>query len=799
MDTITSAFLSEKQFSEIFKSHIRIETYTRAIENIFSRRMLDRIDYKPYYQRNYVWDDVKASYFVESILLGTEIPPLVFFKEDRGIEVIDGRQRFETLKRFFEGDFKLAKKGLDSLIDLSKKDVNNLRQEQPDIYNMFLDAKIRMIEFELINQPPTNPILIDRLKKEIFSRYNSGITPLRKTEIDNANYNLDNISQYFKQRFRSNEKDKRLIFDLFLSPARTRNPYDVEAVLQFVRTSLVMFLIPIKYYARTSDRSDLIRRYYDYFYSKELEFEKVYTSFMQKVFLVERINQRISENVTNVNRLFREGLLWMIKVMEKEEKDFRCLEEERFVKALYKLLLDNIDAFNLTDSHYRKPTLDRFSVFETYMLNEFNLPISEYVQGSNESHKQLQQIKDTNKDTSIELKKLKTLRITKPDPSRISVDDLIRSMRRDRFLVRPTYQRSEVIDLTKASSIIESILLGIMIPAIFIFKREDGISEVIDGQQRILTILGFMGERYLDENSKSAYSKNNLFHLRKLKILEDLNGKTYKDLEHELREKILDFELLVVEIEERLNPEFSPVDLFIRLNNKPYPIRENSFEMWNSWVDKDIIASIKKICQEAQSWFFIKDVNKRRFGDRMNNEELFTILSYFDYQKSHNRPTESFLDIYQRQDRVNARVKEKKDVTSLLFNVTSNIDAKNQFLISISNIDLFLKKTEALLNLETTGVGNLKDKLDHLLSSRSRRQYLHRTFQDFYILWYILSEIDIDALKSPIIYKRIEDIFNFTKSVPDYLIDNNEGYTRFENLVKNLTSLKFEELIFRTN
>jgi len=44
-----------------------------------------------------------------------------------------------------------------------------------------------------------------------------------------------------------------------------------------------------------------------------------------------------------------------------------------------------------------------------------------------------------------------------------------------------------------------------------------------------------------------------------------------------------------VEIGEQLNPQFNPVDLFIRLNDKPYPIKENSFEMWNSWVDAGVI------------------------------------------------------------------------------------------------------------------------------------------------------------------------------------------------------------------
>lgn len=71
-------FLKPEDFESIFSS-LKIETYSKSIGSLFGPRLLSRIDYKPYYQRNYVWDDNKASYFIESILLGTEIPPLIAF------------------------------------------------------------------------------------------------------------------------------------------------------------------------------------------------------------------------------------------------------------------------------------------------------------------------------------------------------------------------------------------------------------------------------------------------------------------------------------------------------------------------------------------------------------------------------------------------------------------------------------------------------------------------------------------------------------------------------------------------
>lgn len=68
--------------------------------------------------------------------------------------------------------------------------------------------------------------------------------------------------------------------------------------------------------------------------------------------------------------------------------------------------------------------------------------------------------------------------------------------------------------------------MGIKLPPIFVYKREDGISEVLDGQQRLLSILAFMEKTYLDENNKIRKSNKNGFTLNlKNQILKDLHGK----------------------------------------------------------------------------------------------------------------------------------------------------------------------------------------------------------------------------------------------------------------------------------
>ena len=50
----------------------------------------------------------------------------------------------------------------------------------------------------------------------------------------------------------------------------------------------------------------------------------------------------------------------------------------------------------------------------------------------------------------------------------------------------------------------------------------DDVSEVIDGQQRLLTLLGFTGSTYTNQDDKVSKSKNNNFTLKGLRILSDL-------------------------------------------------------------------------------------------------------------------------------------------------------------------------------------------------------------------------------------------------------------------------------------
>ena len=269
-----SYFLKPEDFEGIFSS-LKIETYSKSILSLFSLRLLSRINYKPYYQRNYVWDDHKATYFIESIIIGTEIPPLIFFNNGGNFEVIDGRQRFETINRFKNSEFALTNKGLSILKQLAKSTYQSLKKDNIHVIDLFLDATIRIIEFEIIDERHLDPELEDKIKKEIFSRYNSGITPLKRPEIDNAVYNKDPITQRFKIILKKDSEFKQSIHQIFLKQNQEQNGLLTEKILQFIRRQLILNKFPVKYYARGTSRTEILTKLYNYFLNRTENIEAI--------------------------------------------------------------------------------------------------------------------------------------------------------------------------------------------------------------------------------------------------------------------------------------------------------------------------------------------------------------------------------------------------------------------------------------------------------------------------------------------------------------------------------------------
>ena len=130
----------------------------------------------PDYQRNYVWDNKKSSKLIESIILNVPIPVIYVSEEqDSSWSVIDGLQRLNSLKRFFDGKFKLS--GLEVLYELNKCDIKTLPSKA-----------LRMLKNGLLRIVMVTADSNDDIKYDIFMRLNTGSVHLNEQELRNCLY-----------------------------------------------------------------------------------------------------------------------------------------------------------------------------------------------------------------------------------------------------------------------------------------------------------------------------------------------------------------------------------------------------------------------------------------------------------------------------------------------------------------------------------------------------------------------------------------------------------------------------------
>ncbi len=140
------------------------------------------------------------------------------------------------------------------------------------------------------------------------------------------------------------------------------------------------------------------------------------------------------------------------------------------------------------------------------------------------------------------------IRVSRAQYSTLHIKHMVED--RGELVINPDFQRHHVWKQKQNVELVESILMGIPIPAIYLFEAKDGTKQVVDGQQRISAILGFL---------------NNKFSLKGLKILTEFEGMFFRDIDNKFQGVFEDFQLSFYIIQPP-TPERVKYDIFDRVN-----------------------------------------------------------------------------------------------------------------------------------------------------------------------------------------------------------------------------------------
>ena len=132
-----------------------------------------------------------------------------------------------------------------------------------------------------------------------------------------------------------------------------------------------------------------------------------------------------------------------------------------------------------------------------------------------------------------------------------TVAEVVKRIKRGRFFLAPDFQRDFVWEPSKQSKLMESCLMRIPLPVLYVAEGRDGRIVVVDGLQRLTTFVRFLG----DKLALTGLGRDH-----------PLNGKRFSDLSVQLRERVEDTQLTLY-ILDKDAPQRARLDIFERVNS----------------------------------------------------------------------------------------------------------------------------------------------------------------------------------------------------------------------------------------
>lgn len=206
--------------------------------------------------------------------------------------------------------------------------------------------------------------------------------------------------------------------------------------------------------------------------------------------------------------------------------------------------------------------------------------------------------------------------------------------------LKPEFQRDFVWDMTRASLFIDSLLIGLPIPSIFLGKsKEDETYKVIDGQQRLKSVYYFMKGKFISNGKEQIFSLRNL-HER------EWNGQTYAELESKYQRRIRNAVLNTTVIEDIDSKPSVVHDIFQRLNTGGMSLLDQEIRncIYNGQMNKSLFE-----LNNNEDWRIL--LGKAHPDARLRDIEL--VLRFFallEAVNSYEPSMREFLSSYQKKN-----------------------------------------------------------------------------------------------------------------------------------------------------
>jgi uncharacterized protein with ParB-like and HNH nuclease domain len=206
-------------------------------------------------------------------------------------------------------------------------------------------------------------------------------------------------------------------------------------------------------------------------------------------------------------------------------------------------------------------------------------------------------------------------------------------------IIIPFYQRRYVWKIEQASKLIESFLMGLPVPQVFLYVNSDDKLEVIDGQQRIMSVKYFFEGLFGEPDNQN---RRQVFKLKGLSERSEYNGKTFVELSPRDQRRLRNATLRAIHIKQ-LKPSLrddSVFHIFERLNTGGTQLKPQ--EIRNAVYRGNIVEEIK-ILNTNKEWQKILGI-KMPEKSQKDVELVLRLFALFEVWANYEKPMLRYLN-----------------------------------------------------------------------------------------------------------------------------------------------------------
>lgn len=221
----------------------------------------------------------------------------------------------------------------------------------------------------------------------------------------------------------------------------------------------------------------------------------------------------------------------------------------------------------------------------------------------------------------------------------------------------PQFQREFVWTIRQSSLLIDSFLSGLPVPQLFFYIDDENKNLVVDGQQRILSVIFYFEGFFGFENLQG---RRQVFRLAGLDERSPYHKKRYEDLDESHKRKLRSSVLRVVNIRQ-LSPRednTSVYHIFERLNTGGTPLSPQEIR---NCVFRGEFATILKELNKDANWRLL--LGRSHFDKRQRDIELvLSVFSLVGNWRKYEKPMKEFLNVHMKRNRKAGSARVRKFV-----------------------------------------------------------------------------------------------------------------------------------------